>query len=70
MTEDEAKTKVCPDRCGWDITDYQNSEILAYCMGSQCMKWKWDRTRAEAAKLNAQSNCNAVASGHCGMMKS
>jgi len=38
MTEDEAKTKRCcgPEGCGFVGNDKER-----YCIGSQCMAWRW-----------------------------
>ena len=77
MTEDEAKTKWCPfvrgdnsdnaiNRwCDGKVPDGQYA--MAYCIGSQCMAWRWRMSPADAAQVNARGNAGAEAGGYCGL---
>ena len=63
MTEDEAKTKMCPPRCGWDSTETYDNELQANCVASDCMMWVWDTHEYyQEKKLKGLT-------GHCGLIK-
>ena len=48
MTEDEAKTKLCPTASVPGVTGGRNrdaygyAEPKAHCVGSVCMAWRWN----------------------------
>ena len=81
MTEDEAKTKMCPllrspaVAVAIDMVDASVDEkaqaikAISCCKGSECMMWVWLLTPNQAAQMNLQSNAKAKASGHCGLIK-
>ena len=80
MTEDEAKTKMCPIlvapaiAMGLGIPGSAQERIdmttsINRCQASKCMIWVWLLTPNQAAQMNLQSNAKAKASGHCGLIK-
>ena len=47
MTQDEAKTKVCPfmsNAFAADTPDLRNGDLIkVYCIGVDCMAWEWEK---------------------------
>jgi len=64
MTEEEAKTKLCPNKFGWDSTEDHENELSGPCEASACMMWQLDEERDENMVLVP---CDT--GGHCGLMK-
>ena len=65
MTEEEAKTKLCPNKFGWDIADAGNYEVSGYCEASDCMMWTKtmiQRTRDNGTYIDTED-------GRCGLAK-
>ncbi len=58
MTEEEAKTKVCPQTFGWENTEARDILHSDNCIGSDCMMWQWrEALSAESVKTD----------GYCGL---
>jgi len=58
MLESEAKKRVCPFMCGgYRSVDTSYTILKAYCIGSECMKWK---TTGE--KYVGESNTKGICS--------
>lgn len=75
MTEEEAKTKWCPfvrftsptERAGWDWNRHKshkgpNGEMLAFCLASKCMAWRW----AKATDYDGEVLVSDL-DGYCGL---
>lgn len=73
MTEDEAKTKYCP-MGGRSVSIKQGGEFrvgdFTKCIASDCMMWRWKRTKEDARKQSGLSaEYQAKESGYCGLAK-
>ena len=69
MTEDEAKTKVCPLTLKGDHVGARPNEtgvIVAHCLASACMAWRWTIT-PEDAKASRDLGLKDTESGFCGL---
>ena len=68
MTEEQAKNMVCPIRCGWYVgRSTMNSEIKAYCIGSECMMWRVRFSPEEEMSEQASIDGSYHADGYCGL---
>jgi len=59
MTEDEAKTKWCPQAKG----QYPSQ---TYCIASECMMWEWDMEFGEPTGAIQRKEKSTV-NGYCGL---
>jgi hypothetical protein len=71
MTEDEARTKLCPHFNGW-ISSNESVDRFYKCKGSACMMWKWTRyPRTEPVNFREMADWDNVAdakgAGGCGL---
>ena len=67
MTEDEAKTKWCPQRVKGSSPGLQTAEACS-CIASACMAWRWDGTHVnDPADPKADLIWSNRSYGHCGL---
>ena len=59
MTEEEAKTKWCP----------QMNSSYTKCIASDCMMWKWDGEITRCVDDSYASYRESETEGHCGLAK-
>jgi hypothetical protein len=82
MTEEQAKTKECPQHLimmtmiqiaagenGASEKSITDAAEFGYCTASDCMMWKWNTSPEQAARLNALGNKEAECDGYCGLVK-
>ena len=63
MTEQEAKTKVCP--VGAMRGSYDGNWDRGHCIGSACMAWRWDREELESGTPGYTRKSET--DGYCGL---
>ena len=63
MTEDEAKTKWCPQVGGRPSKDFPK---VTNCIASECMWWVWDQRGAD---VDGVWDPEYPVEGHCGAIK-
>ena len=64
MIESEAKTKWCPfesNNIGTTI-HYNTIPNASYCLGSQCMAWRWSDHKGNPCQANEHKGY-----GYCGL---
>ena len=73
MTEDEAKTKWCPQirvSVSGDGPVWTNREAPdCNCIASECMWWVWDVSPARVAEISRIQEYTGKPTGHCGAVK-
>jgi len=70
MNEAEAKTKWCPFRSNDMLTTILEGEIpnTSYCIGSQCMAWRWILTPDDAKEADGIGRMgDGIPTGLCGL---
>jgi hypothetical protein len=60
LTEEEAKTKWCPH------SDAPRTHRDGYCIGSECMAWRWDETTRTYDDTRTPKP-DKFHKGHCGL---
>lgn len=71
MTEDEAKTKWCPQtlQARLMVTDHVKLPVEmggALCIGSACMAWRWHQP-TYSGRYGETPTGEAPTEGHCGL---
>ena len=72
MTEDQASEKWCPQAMQYSGSGAYNRDgyaipSSAFCMGSQCMAWRWVQDPLVSFVANGQPLTTKSNEGYCGL---
>ncbi len=70
MTEEEAKTKTCPQTFGWDSTEIHDNLLSSECIASDCMMWKDEYKKMPVITIDNKSkmmDTDEIIGGYCGL---